>query len=128
MANVFVSHRSSDETQAERLAETLRSAGHTVWLDTWEIGLGDSITEKMNQGLEGATFLVLCCSSAGVTSPWMSREWLSAIARQLNDKSIRILPVILSGGTPPAILADVKYADLVKDWDSGIAALLKALG
>ena len=112
MATVFVSHRVADEDAAERLAVELRDRGHEVWLDTWKIGLGDSIVEKMNDGLADSSYLVLCYSSAGSTSPWMSREWMSVLARQLSGTGVRLLPVRLSGGSPPAILADFKYADL----------------
>jgi hypothetical protein len=35
--------------------------------------------------------------------------------------------VRLTGGDPPAILTDVKCADLVKDWATGVAALLRAI-
>jgi hypothetical protein len=127
MANVFISHRSSDTTEAERLANEIRHAGHQVWLDVWDIRVGDSIIERMNAGLEGATYLVVCYSSAGVTSPWMSREWMSALARQLGGHDVRILPVRLTGGGPPAIIADIKYADLVRNWSAGVAELLAAI-
>jgi TIR domain len=127
MANVFISHRKQDDTEATQLAEELRSAGHSVWLDEWEIGLGDSIVAKMNEGLTGPVRVVLCYSSSDVLSPWISREWMSALARQLDGHDVRILPVRLTGGDPPALLADIKYADLVKDWPRGIRELLAAL-
>ncbi|MBV9789685.1 MAG: toll/interleukin-1 receptor domain-containing protein [Chloroflexi bacterium] len=127
MANVFISHRASDAQLAERLSRELRDAGHQVWLDEWEIGLGDSIVERMNEGLQGAAYVVVCYSAAGVTSPWMSREWASALARQLEGHGVKILPVRLSDGPPPAILADLRYADLVKDWQRGVGELLRAL-
>ena len=126
MANVFISHRKSDDQQAERLATEVRQAGHQVWLDEWNISLGDSIIERINQGLEGATYVVVCYSSAGVNSPWMGREWMSALARQLNGHGVKLLPVRLTNGAPPAILADLKYADLVKNWSKGVAELLRA--
>lgn len=127
MANVFISHRTVDMAEAERLAEDLKAAGHTVWLDKWEINIGDSIVAKMNQGLEGAVFVVICYSSAGIDSPWMSREWMSALSRQLNGHGVKVMPVMLSGGSPPAILADIRYADLASNWDSGVQALLRAM-
>jgi hypothetical protein len=127
MANVFISHRSNDLDKAEALAEDIRFAGHTVWLDKWEISLGDSIVEKMNHGLEKLDYLVLCYSADGIESSWMSREWLSTLARQMEGVNIKILPVILSGGRPPAILSDIKYADLVKDWRKAVTELLSAI-
>jgi hypothetical protein len=127
MANVFISHRKTDDQEAERLADQIRNAGHQVWLDEWNIGLGDSIVEKMNEGLEGATYVVVCYSSSGVTSAWMGREWYSALSRQLNGAGVKLLPVRLTEGEPPAILADLRYADLVKDWSKGVTELLKAI-
>lgn len=127
MPNVFISHRKTDDAEAERLAQEIQKAGHAVWFDVWDINIGDSIVERMNSGLTGSTYLVLCYSEAGVLSSWMGREWESALARQLNGSDVKILPVRLTGGHPPAILADIYYADLVEDWDRGVAELLKAI-
>lgn len=124
----FISHRGEDIVLAERLAAQLMQAGYEVWLDKWIITVGDSIIEKINAGMENARYLILCYSEAGVSSPWMSREWMATLARQLEGYGVRVLPVRLSGGKPPAIMADIKYADLVKDWDHGMVELLKAMG
>lgn len=127
VADVFISHSVRDVIEAERLAVEVRRAGHRVWLDAWQVQLGDSIVGRINEGLASAGYVVLCCSAAGVESPWMSREWMSALARQLDGSSVRLLPVLLAGGRAPAILADVKYADLAADWDLGLGELLRAI-
>ncbi len=127
MANVFVSHRGTDIIEAARLAAAIKAAGHSVWLDEWEIGLGDSIVGRIDSGLEGARYLVLCYSSSGIDTPWMTREWHSTLARQLNGHDVKILPVRLTGGQPPPIMTDVKYADLVSNWSKGVSELLRAL-
>jgi hypothetical protein len=127
MTAVFVSHRGADAAQALRLAEDLRRAGHQVWLDEWAIDIGDSLVKRMEEGLQGAAYLVLCYSDAGVMSPWMSREWMSALARQLEGQHVRILPVMLTGNAIPAIMADIKAADLRNDWDKGLALLLRSI-
>lgn len=124
---VFVSHRSNDTNLAECLAREIRKAGFQVWLDTWNIKMGDSIIKAIDDGLENAEYLIICYSESGVLSHWMSREWMSALARQLNGYNVKVLPVRLSGGDPPAILADIKFADLVKNWNVGITELLKAM-
>jgi hypothetical protein len=124
---VFISHRGSDALLAERLANEIRNAGYDVWLDKWEINIGDSIIKQINTGLQNEKYLILCYSASDVLSPWISREWMSALALQLNGYNVKILPVRLSGGDPPAILADIKYADVVVDWNNGIAELLQAM-
>jgi hypothetical protein len=128
MASVFISHRGADQAAAEQLAEALNDRGHQVWLDTWKINLGDSVIQKINEGLSNSNFLVLCWSDSPSSGSWMDREWMSALARQLEGAAIKVLPVRLTGGSPPAVLADVKYADLVADWQVGVDAICKALG
>jgi hypothetical protein len=127
MSNVFISHRGADSREATRLAGAIRAAGHDVWLDEWEIHVGDSIIERMNEGLSGAAYVVICYSYAGVSAPWMSREWMAALARQLEGRGVKLLPVRLTQGEPPAVLADIKYADLTADWNRGVSDLLRAI-
>ncbi len=126
-ASVFISHRGQDAALANRLAQEIQQAGFRVWLDEWDIRVGDSIVERIDAGLDDARYVVVCYSDAGVLSPWMSREWMSALARLLEGHGVKVLPVRLSGGQPPAILADIRYADLVRDWQRGVADLLRAM-
>jgi len=126
MANVFLCHRKPDSALVKNLASIFQHAGHNVWFDEWEIGIGDSIVAQIDEGLTGTAYLVLCYSSEGA-SDWTDREWHSTLHRQLSGKPVKILPARLSGGAPPAILSDIKYADLVTDWDAGTKALLKAI-
>ncbi len=129
VAAVFISHRRDDAGLAERLARQLEAAGHQVWLDTWKIGIGDSVVARINEGLESAAYVAVCYSSAGMLSPWMSREWMAALHDQLERHRVKLLPVLLTGQPTqiPAILQDLKYADLVTDWDAGVAELLRAI-
>src|SRR4051794_13487746 len=107
MAKVFISHRGADEREAEQLATDLKTAGHQVRLDLWDLNVGDSVIAWMNQGIQDSKYLILCYSSSGVLAPWISREWMSALALQLEGSNIRLLPVRLTGGSPPKILSDI---------------------
>src|SRR5437868_3911519 len=102
MANIFISHRTADLEEAQRIATVIKMHGHNVWLDDWAIDVGDSIIGKMNEGLSGSTILLLCLSAEGVLSPWISREWYAALARQLNGEDVKLIPVRLTGGKVPA--------------------------
>lgn len=127
MANVFVSHRTTDTAEATRLAGEISRAGHKVWIDAWELNIGDKIIERINDGLGDADYVVLCLSIDGVMSKWISQEWMSTLARQLNGEGVKLLPVRLTGGELPAIIADIKFADLVADWTNGVAELLLSI-
>lgn len=128
MANVFVSYRGPGAVTAIRLASELRDAGHQVWLDEWEIGLGTSIIGRVNEGLPGGpAYLVLCVSRRGMDEPWISREWVAALSRQLGEHGVKILPVLVERGGPPKMLASLPYADLATNWTTGLATLERAL-
>ena len=126
MARVFICHRGPDKPLARKLAREIEAAGHQVWLDEREIRVGDSIVGKIDDGLARADYVVLCYSSHGDSS-WTMAEWHSTLARELNGDRVKLLPVLLSGGEVPPILAGKKYADLVSDWDRGVAELLRAI-
>nr|VFJ89793.1 MAG: TIR domain-containing protein [Candidatus Kentron sp. H]VFJ91348.1 MAG: TIR domain-containing protein [Candidatus Kentron sp. H]VFJ97873.1 MAG: TIR domain-containing protein [Candidatus Kentron sp. H] len=129
MGNLFISHRKVDAPRAECPVHELTAAGHDVRFDEWWIDIGDSIVERINQGLEGMSYPVLCYSAVGL-SPCVNREWMPILARQLARHPVEPLPTLFSGNgnTVPAILADIKYANLVKDWDGGVQVLLRAKG
>lgn len=128
VAKVFVSHHKSDAEEARRLSRALLAAGHDVWFDEWEIEPGTSIVSGIDRGLVQSQYVIVCYSRDSVGSPWMNREWMSTLARQLSEHSVRILPVRLTGAlAPPALLADIRYADLVADWDRGLAELIRAI-
>ena len=53
--DVFLSHSAKDKAVVRAVAERLREDGLRVWLDDWEIGPGDSISAKIEDGLDGET-------------------------------------------------------------------------
>jgi hypothetical protein len=128
MATVFVSHRGVDRAKANALADALVAAGHKVWFDEWEILPGTSIVGAMESGREVSAVVLLLLSLRGITTPWISREWMSALADQMNGRNVRVIPVKYGGGDLPALMADIKVADLDKDWKVGMAELLRAIG
>jgi len=48
---VYLAHASEDKDIAKPLAEGLVARGIPVWYDNWEIGYGDGLRRKMEQGL-----------------------------------------------------------------------------
>lgn len=61
--DVFISHASEDKAEIARpLAESLARAGLRVWLDEFELQLGDSLREKIDQGLSLSRFGVVVLS------------------------------------------------------------------
>ncbi len=126
-AHIFVCYASEDKPIARQLASFVTSRGANVWLDQWEIRVGDSIVEKINSGLGAATHLAVLFSAHSITKPWVTREMSSALMRQLADRSIQILPIRLDDSPLPPIITDIRYADCRKDLHVGFNELIAAV-
>jgi hypothetical protein len=126
MGSVFLSHSSEDKPLARRIARDLQAAGHYVWLDEWEIHVGHSITQKIQQGLEKTDFVVVLLTRRSVESGWVEKEWQSRIGREIKQRSVEVLPVLANDCEIPLLLRDKKYAD-IRDYRLGFDELLRAL-
>lgn len=125
--NVFLCHASADKPFVRQVWSDLANLGHKPWLDEYEIKVGDSIVQKINEGTKEAGALVLFLSKASAESAWVQREWSSALARQLSARNIRILPAMIEDCEIPSIIADVKYADFRDSYNDGLAGLMSGL-
>jgi len=126
-AHLFICHASEDKAKAHALATALRTLGAAVWLDAWEIRVGDSIVQKIDSALSSVTHLALLLSRNSCQKPWVLKEFSAALMRQLSDRSVSVLPVPLEDCTIPAILADIHYADCRESLADGVAQLEEAL-
>jgi TIR domain len=113
-AHAFICHASEDKPIVRELALALKILGTEVWFDEWEIRVGDSIIQKIDDALGHVTHLVVCLSQKSVNKPWVKKELSAALMRQLAKASIRVLPVLLDDCEIPTILVDIKYASISK--------------
>jgi hypothetical protein len=91
--DVFISHASEDkETVVLPLFEALRRAGLKVWLDRQELRLGDSLREKIDEGLAKSRFGVVVLSPSFLAKGWPRRELNGLMAVEESGEKV-ILPV-----------------------------------
>src|SRR2546430_2140891 len=91
--DVFISHASEDnESIVEPLANCLRSAGLKVWLDRQALHLGDSLREKIDEGLSESRFGVIVFSKHFLEKGWPKRELNGLMALEEDGRKV-ILPV-----------------------------------
>lgn len=78
MPQLFLSHSSKDNEFVEKLRQSLKADGYNVWYDDWEIRVGDSIIQKINDGISESDFLIIVLSKNSVNSKWVREELNSA--------------------------------------------------
>lgn len=123
----FLSHSSMDKPFIRQLAADLTANGIDVWLDEQRIRVGDSIPEKIAQGLAGSDFFLIGMSAHSANSPWVQKELNNALVSEVQRRKVHILPLKLDDSPMPQILSDKKYADFSKSYKAGLEGLLNAL-
>jgi hypothetical protein len=124
---VFLCHSSGDKHFVDRLASDLEKVNIGVWYDKWEIRVGDSLIEKIQEGLENNDYLAIILSPASVDSEWVRRELNSALMKEIKEKKIVVLPCLLRNCSIPTFLSEKKYADFRESYEVGFEDLLLAV-
>ncbi|MBN2210601.1 MAG: TIR domain-containing protein [Sedimentisphaerales bacterium] len=125
--SVFLSHSSQDKPAVKRLAEDLRAVGIEVWLDEEKIGVGESIAQKLQEGLKQTDYLAIWLTKHATSSGWVETEWHSRLQDEITEGRVIVLPLLAEKCQIPQFLKDKRYADFRENYDAGLADLLRTL-
>jgi hypothetical protein len=123
----FISHSTKDKPFVRRLAADLVSSGVRVWLDEQQILVGDSIPEKIAQGLAESDFFLLVASKNSVGSPWVKKELNNALVQEIERRKVTVLPIKLDETPLPDSIGDKLYANFSGSYDDGLKELLESI-
>jgi hypothetical protein len=91
--DVFLSYAADDTGKyARELADALTERGVSVWLDQYELRLGDSIPERIDDALARSRFVVVILSPTFFNQRWSQHELDLALQRE-HDGEHNILPI-----------------------------------
>lgn len=111
MASVFLSYAREDRGCAEKLAQMLEGAGHSVWWDR-RIDGGEEFGAEIEAELDKSDVVVVAWSKDSVKSRWVRDE--AAVG---GDRGI-LVPVTIDGSLPPMGFRQFHTLDLA-DWRGG---------
>lgn len=112
---LFVSHSTQDRSFAEIFSTDLRLHGVDAWYSGWEIRVGDSIRDKIDEAIETCEFFVVILSKSSINRPWIKAELDAATIRKLSGKVRKILPIKIDDcGDLPPTLASLCWEDFSK--------------
>jgi len=114
MSDVFVSYARSDEPQAKRVAEALRSLGYRVWRDD-ELPAHRPYSEVIEERLKSAKAVVVLWSAEAAKSEWVRAE--ADAARTAHT----VVQAVVDGTIPPMPFNQIQCADL-KNWTGDLDA------
>ncbi len=130
MSSIFLSHNSKDKPFVRRLADDLRKEGFYVWVDEAEIKLGDSLIEKIREGLDKMEYVGVVLSKNSINSEWVKKEIDIAMNQEIEGKRVKVLPIMLEQVEPPYFLKGKLYADFTSEesYESGLKMIVRRLG
>ena len=127
MPGVFLSHSSKDKAFVLRLAADLAIRRIPVWLDSWEMSLGDSLYQSIFNGIDQSAFLIPIISEDALNSGWVARELRAALRKERASGQKFILPIRISAVALPRSLAGRIFADFSDSYFEGLEKLLAEL-
>lgn len=124
---LFISYSHADKAFVDKLAKQLVARKVNVWLDRWEMHVGESIIDKIQKAITDASSLLVILSPESVESEWCKKELNSGLIRELEERRIVVLPVLVRDCTIPLFLREKMYADFRTNFDDGLRTILEAI-
>jgi hypothetical protein len=112
------------------LAGDLQSANIDVWLDEHEILVGDSIHQRVGEGIDECDYLVVLLSRESVQSDWVKDEISAASSKEKYSHRRIVLPAVIDDlkvEEIPPLLRDKRRANIFNKYEEGLKELLNAI-
>jgi hypothetical protein len=127
MPGIFLSHTSVDKSFVFRLAIDLVNGGFPVWLDAWEMSVGDQLYDHIYDGIDDSSFLIVVLSQKSVESTWVNDEINGALNKEAQNGRKFLIPIKLEDCKIPLKIAGRIYADFSSSYFEGLDGLLQFL-
>jgi len=130
MARVFISHNYKDKAFVSKIGQDLAKKNIRVWIDEAELQVGDSLISKIENAIAEVDYLAAVLSTNSITSEWVKRELEIAITREIHNKRIFVLPLVIDDCDIPSFLKGRMYLDFRKKskYKENLEKVLQRLG
>jgi hypothetical protein len=112
---LFLSHTSADKAFVRRVRDDLAEYGVPVWLDEAEIQIGDSLSDKIAEGMKKSRFIAVFLSPRSVEAPWVRKELEMAMNAEIKRDEVIVLPLVIEPCDLPPFLAGKLYGDFTRE-------------
>lgn len=136
LKDVFICHASEDKSDIIKpLVAAFKRESISYWYDKAEIKWGDSIIEKVNDGLRISRYVIVVISKSFLSKNWPKRELNSALNIEASTGKVRVLPLVVGADKVRKeifqkypLLNDKRYLTWENDVQKIVDALKDCLG
>lgn len=121
----FLSYAFEDTAAAEMIARQLTANGIEVFWAGWCINAGDSLRQKIDEGLDNCTHFIVLLSPASIDKAWVKLEIDGGLVKKVQEKCRFIplrmmlpvdkMPALLQGMLSPSVDADGAVQQLISE-------------
>ena len=124
----FISYFTGDQAFARKIESDLRLRNIHTWRDQTEIDVGDSMSDKIQEGLTTCYTFIIILTKEALERPWVKEELRAAYNLRLGE-DLKILPVLYKDCEIPVFLIDYRYADFreAKNYSEQIELLSRSI-
>jgi len=122
--DIFISHSSKDKKAALHLAKVLNFCALDVWLDDWELEVGQSLTDEISKAMVESRYIAILITENYNKTVWTKTEYKKALSREQKEERTVMLPLIIGKAVIPDFLEDKIYIDLRTDFFKGVVNLV----
>lgn len=113
---IFISYNHQDSDFATKIALELASSPEIdVFIDRWAMGIGDSILDKIESGIDDSVYLIVILSENSVQSSWVRTELKYAYYKEREMNRAFILPLVIDQCKMPILVIDKIYIDFKRE-------------
>jgi hypothetical protein len=107
----------------------LRDNGIDVWLDSWKVLPGQSIRQRIEEGIGEYRFFGIVLTLRSVSSQWVQKELDAAFGKELQQSKTVVLPLRREACDIPLLLQGKKYIDFTSSraYQKGLSELIALL-
>lgn len=124
---IFINYSQKDKGFVDNLAMSLVAAKHHVWIDRWELNVGDSLTQRIEGALTESSAILVILSKNSTKSDWCKRELSAGLVRELEEKRVLVMPCVIDDCKIPLFLRDKLHANFCSDPDGAFDLLNRSL-
>lgn len=125
--SVFICYSHEDKDFVEKLSVDLVKNKIHIWLDTWELQVGDSLIEKIDEAITESEAILVVLSKSSLESAWCKKELNASLIRELSEKNVLVLPLLIEDCEIPLFLREKKYADFKTDYNEALRLTLETI-